>query len=124
MTNKLPYINPLLIAAAPVLFLWNHNFAEVFMWEVFPSLVVLLVFAVATFGVFWVLYRDPHKASFLASVTLVLALFFFLIGLLGGVWGGCVVFFFFCFWRGPEPPQKKKMKKILGKKRGENERDR
>jgi len=76
MTNKLPYINPLLIAAAPVLFLWNHNFAEVFMWEVFPSLVVLLVFAVATFGVFWVLYRDPHKASFLASVTLVLALFY------------------------------------------------
>lgn len=74
--NKLYYLHPFLIAIAPAIFLWSYNFAEIAPREVLPILGGLIVFAGFILTVSWLVFRDFRKMAIVASVFLVLTLFY------------------------------------------------
>src|SRR3989344_764427 len=74
--RRLYLLHPFLFALAPAIFLWNYNFSEAFLWEALVTLSVLVVFGALSFGAFWFLYRDIHKAAVVSSAFLVFFLFY------------------------------------------------
>ncbi|MDO8482060.1 MAG: sulfatase-like hydrolase/transferase [bacterium] len=69
-------LHPFLFALSPAVFLWSQNFSEVFIWEALVTVSVLLVFGGLIFGAFRFLYRDISKAAIVASVSIVLTVFY------------------------------------------------
>ncbi|HET9588789.1 MAG TPA: sulfatase-like hydrolase/transferase [Anaerolineales bacterium] len=65
-------LHPFLFALYPVLSLLSFNVSQTLVSDVFRSLVVVLLFAMALFGLSYLLTKNWHKAGLLTSGTLVL----------------------------------------------------
>ncbi|MAF80284.1 hypothetical protein CL629_04385 [bacterium] len=73
---KLQYLHPFLFAIAPVVFLWERNFAEAPTREAVPAMAVSFIFGALVFACVGLLYRNSKKAALLTSALLFLSLFF------------------------------------------------
>ena len=70
--KKIYLAHPLLFSIAPALFLWSYNFAEVFLREIFVTLLLLLALGAFIAGACQILFRNWHKSALLASLFIIL----------------------------------------------------
>ena len=76
MMRRLYLIHPFLFAIIPAVFLWGQNFGEVPLREVFPALIVLLVFGGLVWSFLWIFFHDLGKLAIISSVFLAITLHF------------------------------------------------
>ena len=76
MIKKIYLIHPFLFAILSAVFLWGQNFGEVPLREVFPTLVVLIVFGGLVLFLSWIFFRDFEKSAIISSIFLVITLSF------------------------------------------------
>lgn len=75
--NLKTIIHPFLFAVIPAIFLWSHNFSEVFLWEVVATLFVMIALGGLVFVISWLIYRrDLNKGAILASAVLFFTLYY------------------------------------------------
>ena len=76
MIKNFYLIHPFLFAILSAVFLWGQNFGEVPLREVFPTLVVLIVFGGLVLFLSWIFFRDFEKSAIISSIFLVITLSF------------------------------------------------
>jgi|APSaa5957512535_1039671.scaffolds.fasta_scaffold00494_19 hypothetical protein len=76
MIKNFHIAHPFLFAVLPAVFLWGQNFGEVPIREVFPALIVFIIFGALAWGFFWIFFRDFEKSAAVTSAFLIVTLFF------------------------------------------------
>lgn len=74
--EKTYIIHPFLFALLPAVFLWGQNFGEVPLREVFPALIISILFGVLAWGFFWIFFRNFEKSAIMSSAFIAIALSF------------------------------------------------
>ena len=76
MIKKIHLVHPFLFAILPAVFLWGRNFGEVPLREVFPALIVLIIYGALVWFFLRIFFRDFGKSAIISSVFLVITLLF------------------------------------------------